>query len=117
MLKNILLVDDDLDLRLVLKEQLVTAGHVVTEAENGKIALAILKGRSFDLVITDIDMPEKNGLQLLAEVRRFYPQLPVIVMTGGSQNEKLILAAGAAAFIQKPFITDIDEVVQRLAVA
>lgn len=117
MVKNILVVEDDADLRSVLKEQLVNSGHAVVEAQNGAVALAMIAARSFDLVITDIDMPMKNGLELLAEVRRTHPKLPVVVMTGGNHNENLILAAGAAAFVQKPFIVDIDEVVQKVAAA
>jgi CheY-like chemotaxis protein len=117
MLKNILLVEDDLDVRLVVREQLIASGHSVVEAQNGDIALTMIGKQSFDLVITDIDMPEKNGLELLEEVRRTRPQLPVIVMTGGSYNEKLVLAAGASAFVQKPFIADIGEVVKKLSAA
>ena len=87
------------------------------EAANGQIALKIIADQRVDLIITDIDMPIKNGLELLEEVRRDNAGIPVVVMTGGNHNEKLILAAGASAFVQKPFLTDIGTIVRKMAAA
>lgn len=117
MVKNILVVEDDADLRSVIRDQLDSAGYNVLEASNGQIALRIIANQRVDLIITDIDMPIKNGLELLEEVRRGNSAIPVVVMTGGNHNEKLILAAGASAFVQKPFLTDIGTIVRKMAVA
>lgn len=117
MVKNILIVEDDADLRSVIKEQLDGAGYNVIEAANGQIALRIIADQQVDLIITDIDMPIKNGLELLEEVKRDNARIPVVVMTGGNHNEQMILAAGASAFVQKPFVTDMGKIVRKMAVA
>lgn len=117
MVKNILVVEDDADLRSVIREQLDGAGYNVLEAANGQIALRIIADQQVDLIITDIDMPVKNGLELLEDVKRDNARIPVVVMTGGNHNEKLILAAGACAFVQKPFVTDIGSIVRKMAAA
>ncbi|OYZ18380.1 MAG: hypothetical protein B7Y39_13740 [Bdellovibrio sp. 28-41-41] len=117
MVKNILIVEDDADLRSVIREQLDGAGYNVLEAANGQIALKIIADQQVDLIITDIDMPIKNGLELLEEVKRDNAGIPVVVMTGGNHSEKLILEAGASAFVQKPFLTDIGTIVRKMAAA
>ncbi len=117
MVKNILVVEDDADLRSVIREQLDGAGYNVLEAANGQIALSIIADQQVDLIITDIDMAIKNGLELLEEVKRDNADIPIIVMTGGNHNEQLILAAGASAFVQKPFVTDIGAVIRKMAAA
>lgn len=117
MVKNILVVEDDADLRSIIKEQINGAGYNVLEAANGQIALRIIAGQQVDLIITDIDMPIKNGLELLEEVKRDNADIPVVVMTGGNHSEQLILAAGANAFVQKPFVTDLGAVVRKMTAA
>ena len=100
-------VEDDADLRTLVRDQLKSIGYNVFEATNGQMALRIMADQSVDLVITDIDMPVKNGLELLEEVQLIDGEIPVVVMTGGNYNETLIMQAGAKAFVQKPFVNDI----------
>jgi two-component system, chemotaxis family, chemotaxis protein CheY len=117
MVKNILVVEDDADLRSVVKEQLDGAGYNVLEAANGQVALKIVADQRVDLIVTDIDMPIKNGLELLEEIKRNHADIVVIVMTGGNHNEQFILGAGAHAFIQKPFVIDIGTVIRKMTAA
>ncbi len=117
MIKIILLVEDDVDLRSLVRDQLKTAGYSVLEAANGQIALKIIASQRVDLIITDIDMPIKNGLELLDEVKLLHGPIPVVVMTGGNYNERLILDAGAIAFVQKPFVNDIASIIQKVSAA
>ncbi len=117
MIKNILLVEDDIDLRSLVRDQLKCAGYSVLEAANGLVALNIIASQHIDLIITDIDMPIKNGLELLDEVKLLYGSIPVVVMTGGNYSERLILQAGATAFIQKPFINEIALIIRKMSAA
>lgn len=114
MIKIILLVEDDIDLRIVVRNHLLSAGYQVFEAENGEIALKVFASQHIDLIVTDIDMPVKNGLELLDDVKLLDGHIPVVVMTGGNYEERLILQAGASAFVRKPFIHDIALVVEKV---
>lgn len=101
---RILLVDDDLFYRGALRNSLRLGGHDVVEAENGAEAQRTLKGGRFDLVITDIRMPEVNGIELLQWIKKERP-LPVILITGFSELLETRKAAelGADEFLLKPF--------------
>lgn len=81
----ILVVDDEEPIRFALRQILEAAGHSVEEAENGKKALAAAARRNFDLVITDILMPDKDGIEAIMELKRERPRLPVIAISGGGQ--------------------------------
>lgn len=117
MIKNILLVEDDADLRSLVRDLLKNVGYNVFEAANGQIALRIFTDKSVDLIITDIDMPIKNGLELLEEVQLIDGAIPVVVMTGGNYSERIILQAGAKAFVQKPFINEIASIIEKVTAA
>lgn len=105
---KIILIDDDSTLRAVLRCALELHGHAVTEAGDGKEGLALFDPAVHDAIITDIVMPETEGLGLLMEVRRRHPAIKVIVMSGGGmfrfgdylQSAKLL---GADAVLAKPF--------------
>lgn len=104
----ILLVDDDPSVRQVVSEMLRQAGHDVTPAENGRVALAQLRERTFDLVITDLIMPEQEGIETIAEIRRHEPNMRIIAMSGGGRlgpGDYLETARylGADATLAKPF--------------
>jgi len=79
---QVLVVDDELQLRAIAEAWLTADGHTVATAATGAAALARLKGGKFDVVITDQAMPEMNGAQLAAAISRSVPGLPVILMTG-----------------------------------
>lgn len=120
---KVLLVEDDEDVRYALAKFLRHSGHTVAEAVDGKQALAMVGREAFDIVITDIIMPEADGIEVVLEVRKRYPGLPIIAISGGGrigQAEYLDAAQtlGASAVMQKPLDTDvllkrIEELVSR----
>jgi diguanylate cyclase (GGDEF)-like protein len=104
---HILIVEDDLSLRRVLRMQLEAAGYQVSEAENGMAGLALLQQETPDLVILDVMMPEMDGYtvcQKIREQRRFH-QLPVIFLTAKDQAESRIMSLdnGANDYLTKPY--------------
>ncbi len=103
--KRILLVDDDLGHLTTLAEALVRAGYRVRAVQSGSEALAKLTTRPIDLVITDYQMHPIDGLELLREIRRRAPHLPVLIMTGDSSPdlEEASKSAGAVTVLPKPF--------------
>jgi signal transduction histidine kinase/CheY-like chemotaxis protein len=107
--EQILVVDDERDMRLLLRYQLEQEGYAITEAPDGKAALRLLRECSPGLVITDVRMPFMSGLELLREVKQALPATEVIVATGYAEVETAIecMRAGAFDLIRKPF--DIHE--------
>lgn len=87
---NVLVIDDDHLLREMVAIHLRRAGHAVALAANGAEGLAALSRAAFDLVVTDIVMPEKEGLETIRAIRKGSPHVPVIAMTGGPR----VLASG-----------------------
>ncbi len=104
-----LVVDDERDMRLLLRYQLEQEGYAVIEASDGKAALKLLGECAPSLIITDVRMPFMSGLELLREVKQVLPATEVIVATGYAEVETAIecLRAGAFDLIRKPF--DIHE--------
>src|SRR4051812_23976268 len=105
---SILIVDDDHDVRQALRTLLTRCGHDVLEAADGVLAMDHCRHRAPDLVITDLFMPEKDGLELLLELRALRPGLPIITMSGGAATRSLDLLAdtrmlGAVRTVAKPF--------------
>ena len=84
---QILVVDDVAQVRKLMRRTLEHAGHEVEEASNGAEAMLALHKRPVDLVITDIVMPEKEGLETIAELRRDFPEVKIIAMSGGSRSD------------------------------
>ncbi|MBI3709586.1 MAG: response regulator [Proteobacteria bacterium] len=108
---NILIVDDDALLRETLRVVLESVGHDIRLATNGAEALRIVESYKPDLVLTDIIMPEMEGIELIRAVRKIYPSTPVIAISGGGRtgNVDFLRVAktfGAAAIMQKPFEMD-----------
>lgn len=107
MSKKILVVDDSESIREVLAYTLRDAEYEVTTAVDGKDALAKAQGERFRLVLTDLYMPEMNGLELIKELRQLnnYKGVPILFITTESQLEKKREAkqAGATGWIVKPF--------------
>lgn len=108
MTKRILIVDDEVDLCELLSFQLVRSGYDVTTAAGGKTAFALFERDPFDLVVTDIRMPNGDGLGLLSAIRNSSrATVPVILMTGFADTDwpkaKLL---GANGFLNKPFHLD-----------
>ena len=104
----ILLIEDDRDLRAMLKAALVRKDFTVIEAENGKEALAQFKPGITDLVITDLIMPEEDGLKVIMKIREKKPGIKVVAISGGGKAGpgsylSLAKALGADAIFPKPF--------------
>ena len=101
---NILVVDDDQDLRDVITDLLETQGYFVVTATDGYDALEKLSKTSFDLFIIDLSMPKMDGIKLLAEIKKIHPAAVIIVLTGYSSIEGAVNAInfGAYHYISKP---------------
>jgi len=104
----ILVVDDDPQVLEVVGEMLKLAGYEVATAADGREAVAKFRAATFDLVITDLIMPEKEGLETIAEMKSLRGDVPVIAMSGGGRvgpTDYLETARyiGAAATLAKPF--------------
>jgi CheY-like chemotaxis protein len=101
---RVLVVDDDTAVRDVVRTMLETAGYDVAVAENGREALEMLQPGDFHLIITDLVMPEKEGIETIKAIRKDYPQLKVIAMSGAFGGDYLRIAEylGAHGTLAKP---------------
>ncbi|HKP25885.1 MAG TPA: response regulator [Dongiaceae bacterium] len=109
---RVLLIEDDAPVRRIVRKMLERERHEVTEAENGRVGLDRLRESAFDLVLTDIVMPEMDGLETLIELRKDYPDLKVIAMSGGGRTGNMDFLGsaeklGASAVLSKPFTIDV----------
>jgi CheY-like chemotaxis protein len=117
---SIVLIDDDPALRSVMRRVLERAGHSVADAEDGVKGIALVERVRPDIVITDLVMPEKEGIETILELRDRFQDLPIIAVSGAEGGEvdgPLVDASmfGAAAVLAKPFsISDFIEVVERV---
>jgi CheY-like chemotaxis protein len=114
-MKSILVVDDDDSFRTGLSKVLSQEGYETTACVDGAAALEAFRKRAVDLVITDIIMPEKEGLETILELRRIAPKLKIIAVSGGGRNgpeDYLPIAEhfGAARTLAKPF--DKEQILQ-----
>jgi CheY-like chemotaxis protein len=107
---RILLVEDDDAVREILRKALVSAGYDVEEAADGDLAVAAYRRQRSDLVITDLVMPQKDGLAAIIELRRLDPAVKIIAMSGGGRMlgpGQLYLESarlfGALRLLAKPF--------------
>ena len=108
MMEKILVVDDELNMRLVLKALLSKEGYNVATASDGMEALKILKSGDVEVIVTDMKMPKLDGMGLLARVIRDYPSIPVIIITAHGTIAAAVdaLKKGAFDYITKPFERD-----------
>ncbi len=106
----ILAVDDSASIRQAVKIALGCAGHAVSEAVHGKDGLTKAASTTFDLVITDLNMPEMDGLTMIRELRKkpSYAGVPILFLTTESDAsiKSQAKAAGATGWITKPFASD-----------
>jgi DNA-binding response OmpR family regulator len=103
--KRILYADDDADLRRIVKDQLVMMGFVIDEAEDGNAATEQLQKEAYDLILLDINMPGKSGIDVLKFLKDSGGKCRVIMLTGrvGFSVATETLKLGADAYITKPF--------------
>lgn len=106
---NILVIDDEQNIRKLLERILQRDGHKVESAEDADGAMTLLSQTSFDVVITDIAMPKTTGVDLLIEIKKAYPNVQVIMMTGAPDVKTATesLRAGAFDYFTKPVSNDI----------
>jgi|SRR5579872_2450207 len=107
MAKRILVVDDDPAVRDSVAMVLEGAGFVVDQAEQGATGMRLLRAHAPDLIITDILMPQKEGIETIREIREVLPHTPIIAISGGTDGGadylKMAESFGATAVMAKPF--------------
>lgn len=101
---NILIIDDEPYIRFTMSMILKRAGYNAAVAANAREGFRQLKSQNFQLVLLDVHMPGVSGMQLLPEIRRHFPDLPVIILTGygSSEIQESALRLGVGGFLQKP---------------
>jgi two-component system chemotaxis response regulator CheY len=108
--KNILIVDDSLSIREIVRMSLEDEDYIVYVGVDGKDALKFFDGKRFDLIITDLHMPNLDGFGLIREIRarEEYKYVPVLFLTTETNNELKLKAKkeGATGWLQKPFDVD-----------
>ncbi|MCG8314861.1 MAG: sigma-54 dependent transcriptional regulator [Pseudomonadales bacterium] len=104
---KILVVEDDLDLREAIVDTLEIEGYQVVQAGNGQEALQLLESETVALVVSDVNMPQMDGYQLLRKMSVKWPSLPVLIMTayGSISNAVEAIRNGAVDYLEKPFET------------
>ena len=112
-MRSILVIEDDAEMRRMLQQLLAAAGYEVRTADDGKAAGALCESKPPDLVITDIYMPNKDGLEVIMDLRASFPQVKIIAMSGQLTRKNMLpvaLTLGAVRTLPKPF--EIDELLQ-----
>ena len=108
---RILVIDDDPTIRSLCTLALTNSGHEVATAGDGRDGIALLGRRTFDLVVTDLVMPEQEGISTIRSIRDLARDLPILAISGSMGGEgrggvdylKLALSLGAQAALRKPF--------------
>jgi DNA-binding response OmpR family regulator len=108
---RVLVIDDEAGLRQTIRRMLEIAGHEVTEAENGRVGVEAYRLRPTDVVVTDIIMPQKEGIETIREIRALDPNVRIVAISGGGrrQNMDFLRIAGklgATITLAKPFRKD-----------
>jgi two-component system, chemotaxis family, chemotaxis protein CheY len=107
---RVLVIDDEPALRQVIRRMLEPAGHEVVEAQNGRVGAQAFHAAPFDVVLTDIIMPEQEGMETISEMRKLNKSVRIVAMSGGGIKDLdvLLLARrlGADATLTKPFRKD-----------
>jgi CheY-like chemotaxis protein len=114
---KILIVDDSQELLDVICEYMETSGYSVHKTTDSQDALRLIEATGYDVIVSDIHMPEMDGLELMARIKFKHPGLPVVLITGYSVSEarKIAMEKGADAFVAKPFhMKEIQDVVGNL---
>lgn len=114
---SILIVDDDASIREFVRRVLEADGHQIREAANGHLGLALYREAPADLVITDLLMPERDGIEVILTLTKEYVEPRILAMTettGGRHFLEVAMLLGARQIVEKPFTPEeIRRVVQR----
>jgi len=104
---SVLVIDDEVGIRQLVKTFLEREGHRVIEAENGKVGVRLFREHNPDCVITDLFMPEQEGIETIKEIMRIAPGTRVVAMSGGGRHGIDMLGVaqelGASEILRKPF--------------
>jgi DNA-binding NtrC family response regulator len=102
---KILIIDDEAIVRTSCRKCLIPEGYDVDSAENGIAGLRLVESNTYDLILTDLKMPDMDGIEFLAKIRETHPKAKVIMITGYSTSEhaELAIQSGAYNYIEKPF--------------
>jgi DNA-binding response OmpR family regulator len=116
-MKRILVLDDDSTMRETIKDILIIEGHSVVVAANGKEGMNHIYAEVFDLIVTDVLMPDKDGIEVILEAKKKYPYINILAISGGgyisAENYlKMARDLGASASVMKPF--DIDTFIEEV---
>jgi CheY-like chemotaxis protein len=105
---RILVVDDDPDVRLVLRRMLESGGYEIGEARHGREAVETANERAYDVLITDLIMPEQEGIETIQTFHQIYPNIKIIAISGAYGSDYLRIAKhlGADEVMQKPLRLD-----------
>jgi CheY-like chemotaxis protein len=109
---TVLVIDDDERVRTLLRDILRFAGYRVIEASDGRSGMRYLENGEFDMVLTDLGMPEMNGWEVVKMIKKETPQTPVVLITGWGTNldEEKVKESGVDGIIGKPF--QVNEVIE-----
>jgi DNA-binding response OmpR family regulator len=108
-MSHILIIDDDSDLRTMMQEALLAEGYRVLVAADGEQGIALQRKHPASLLITDIFMPNKEGIETIRDFRAEFPNVPIIAMSGGGRLKRrgsallTAKALGATVILRKPF--------------
>jgi DNA-binding response OmpR family regulator len=102
--RHILIAEDDAGIRDFLEDALTMQGYTVRAVSDGSLALEALAAEAFDLLLSDVRMPNLDGIELCRRAHALHAHMPVILMTGLSaeENEAILKASGAHALLHKP---------------
>jgi CheY-like chemotaxis protein len=105
---RVLVIDDDAEIRRLLCEILASAGHLVADASNGADGVEIFKKEAFDLVLTDLEMPEMSGWEVARSIKHHNPDVTIALITGWGEtiDSAQLRASGISTIINKPFRMD-----------
>ena len=105
---SILVVDDESEIREGLELLLKSEGYQVSSAESGQVGLSRLEERPFDLLLLDVSLPDRNGIDMLKEIHRQDPHLPIVLITayGSIEMARAAFKSGAMDYITKPWSND-----------
>lgn len=114
---HILVVDDEDALRMVLSSELSSSGYEVTTASDGDEAITVIQNKKFDLVLLDIKMPKVDGFEVLKFIKKNFPAIKVIMLTGFADLKNAIESKkhGAEDFVSKPYdLVDLLTTIERV---
>ncbi|MGE0762347.1 MAG: response regulator [Bdellovibrionales bacterium] len=102
--KHVLIVDDEAELRRAMMFDFKRRKCIVYEAANGQQALQIVKTQTVDIVVSDVRMPDGDGIKLLQEIRLIHPEIPIVLLATGfaDLSEEQAMGMGAHALVEKP---------------